>query len=84
MKFSELKQITEPAMNELFTSLLSIEEQKQIQGSGISTIEGTNTPIICLSLRKGDNNAQIFIDKWNNKIILGIQIKVDVRGIAKG
>lgn len=85
MNFEKLKLLTEPSLKELFTNGLSYEEQCLIQGYGAAVDEETKQiPIICLHLRVGDARNQSFIDKWDNKSVLGIKVKVDVRQIARG
>lgn len=80
MKFGEIRRATESAIEELFASLLTQEEQCALQGCGAGA-KG-DVPYIFLSFRKGDEKAEEFKTKWNGQVVKGVEIVAEVRPIA--
>lgn len=82
MKFNELKELCEPAMRSLFVHYLSDEEKCGLQGHGL-TVSDDGKPLIFLSFREGHEKAEQFAWYWNGRSILGVEIRAEVRPVAR-
>lgn len=84
MNAKELNAVCEPVAKALFTEHWSHQDQLLIQGHGFTVDESyRDRPVIVVSLRVGTPGNERFAQRWDNTILNGVRIRVEIRPIAR-